>query len=108
MENKDELKERDIKNRRCYYFDDIMRAWDIDINTDFSGILLEEKLYKEKNENILIYEISYKTSTGAKPVRIRYDKIDRFIKIHNKIRSLVLFDEWCDKICDRIKYLVSK
>ena len=21
---------------------------------------------------------------------------------------LVLFDEWCDKICDRIKYLISK
>ena len=32
-----------------------MRAWDIDINTDFSGILLDEKLYKEKNRNILIY-----------------------------------------------------
>ena len=31
-----------------------MRAWDIDINTDFSGILLDEK-YKEKNRNILIY-----------------------------------------------------
>ena len=49
MESKDELKETDIKNCRSYYFDDIMRAWDIDIDTDFSGILLEEKLYKEKN-----------------------------------------------------------
>ena len=26
MESKDELKEIDIKNRTCYYFDDIMKA----------------------------------------------------------------------------------
>ena len=39
---------------------------------------------------------------------VRYDKIDGFIKIHDKIRYLVLFDEWCDKICDRINYLISK
>ena len=45
---------------------------------------------------------------GAKPLRIRYNKIDGFIKIHNKIRYLVLFDEKCDKIWDRIKYLKSK
>ena len=102
------LKKNDIKNRTRYYFDDIMRAWDIDIETDFSGILLDEKLCKEKNENILIYDISYKTSTSAKPLRIRYNKIDGFIKIHNKIRYLVLFDEWCDKVYDRIKYLISK
>ena len=25
-----------------------------------------------------------------------------------KIRYLVLFDDWCDKICDRIKYLISE
>ena len=45
---------------------------------------------------------------GAKPLRIKYNKIDGFIKTHNKIRYLVLFDEWCDKICHRIKYLISK
>ena len=80
MEIKDELKETGIKNRTCYYFDDIMRAWGIDIDTDFSDTLLNKKLYKEKIENILIYEISYKTSMGAKPLRIRYDKVDGFIK----------------------------
>ena len=37
-----------------------------------------------------------------------YAREDRFIEIHNKIRYLVLFDEWCDKILDRMKYLVSK
>ena len=39
---------------------------------------------------------------------VRYDKIDGFIKVHDKIRYLVLFDEWCDKIYDRINYLISK
>ena len=29
-----------------------MTAWDIDIDNDFSGILLEEKLYKEEKEYI--------------------------------------------------------
>ena len=79
------IKRDDLKNRTCYYFDDVMRAWDIDVKIDFSDISLEEKLYKENNENILIHEISYKYSTDAKPLRIRYDKIDGFIKIHNKI-----------------------
>ena len=100
MESKDKLKEVVFKNRTCYYFDDTIRVWDIDIDTDFSDILLDKKLYKEKNKNILIYDISYKTSTGAKPLRIRHEKMDEFIKIHNKIRYLVLFDGWCDKICD--------
>ena len=85
-----------------------MRAWDIDIDTDFSGILLDKKLYKEKHENISIHDISYKTSTGAKALGIRYNKTDRFIKIQNKIRCLVLFDEWRDKIYYRIEYLVNK
>ena len=61
----------------------IIKACDIDIDTDFSGILLDEKLYKEKNENIIIYHISCKTSTGSKPLRIWYNTLDRFIKIHN-------------------------
>ena len=56
MESKDELKEMDIKNLACYYFDDIIN--DIDIN--FSDIFLDEKLY----ENISVYDISYKTSAN--------------------------------------------
>ena len=70
----------------------------------FSDILLDEKLYKEKYENILIYDISYKTSTGGKPLRISVDKIDAFIKTHNGIRCLVLFDYGClQKIWNGIK-----
>ena len=106
MESKDELKEVDIKNCTCYYFDDIMRVRDRDI--DFSDILLDEILYNKRYENILIYDISYKTSTGEKPLRIRFDKIDGFIKIHDGIKYLLLFDpSWYDDIYDRIKYLIS-
>ena len=38
---KNELKENDIKNYACYYFDDVMR--DIDINS--RDILLDGKRY---------------------------------------------------------------
>ena len=102
MGNKDELKEIDIKNRACYYFDDIIK--DIDIN--FSNILLDEKLY----ENISVYDISCKSSTGPKPLCIRFDKIDRFIRVRGvEFRHLVLFDYGLfDKICDKIKDLISE
>ena len=46
MESQNKLNEIDIKNCSYYYFDDIMRVWDRDF--DFSDILLDEKLYKEK------------------------------------------------------------
>ena len=39
---------------------------------------------------------------------MRYDKMDRFIKIHNKIKYLVLFDDWCDEIFNRIKVIGFK
>ena len=68
MESKDELKEIDIKNLTRYHFDDIIRARNRCIYS--SNILLNEKLYKKNYENILIFDISYKTSTGAKPLRI--------------------------------------
>ena len=50
-----------------------------------NDILLDEKLFKENHGNILIYDISYKTSTGAKPLRFMLDKIDGFIKVCNRI-----------------------
>ena len=52
-----------LKNRTCYYFDEIMRVKDI----DFSDILLDQKSYKTY-ENILLYDISYKTFMGVKPI----------------------------------------
>ena len=43
-------------------------------------------------------------------MRIRFDKIDGFIRIlDSEIKHLVLFDhELFDKICDRIKHLISE
>ena len=47
--------------------------------------------------------------TKLKQLQDHYDKMDGFIQIHNEIRCLVLFDcGWFDKICDRIKYFISK
>ena len=51
MKGKDELKESDIKNCRCYYFDDIMIVWVTNIDTNFSNFLLDEELYKEKTKS---------------------------------------------------------
>ena len=42
MERRDELKEIYIKNRVCYYFDDIINGSKI----NFSNILLGKKLYE--------------------------------------------------------------
>ena len=47
-----------MKDRTCYYFDDIIKIE----NFDFDIFLLHEK----SNENILICGISYKTLIGAK------------------------------------------
>ena len=44
---------------------------------DFDNILIDEKSLK----NILIYDISYKTLIGLKPLRIRFGKIEGFIRI---------------------------
>ena len=78
MESKDGLKEIDIKNRMCFYFDDTMRVGDI----YFNDTLFDEKAY----ESILIYDISF--FMGAKPLRFRFEKIDGFIKICDGIRYL--------------------
>ena len=46
---------------------------------------------------------------GSIPSRIRFDEIERYIKIYDGIRYLVLFSNCLyDKICDRTKYLISK
>ena len=39
----------------------------------------------------MIYDISYKTFMGAKPLLIRFAKIDGIIKIYDGTRHLVLF-----------------
>ena len=50
-------------------------------------MLIDEK----SNENILVYNISYKTLIDAKPLRIRFDKADGFIRIYGRTRYFILF-----------------
>ena len=65
---------------------------------DLDNILIDEK----SHENILIYDISYKTLIGSKPLRIRFDKIDGFIRIYDGTRYLTLFGfEKIDATYDR-------
>ena len=45
-----------------------------------------------------------KTSTRVKPLPIRFNKIDGYIKFHNKVRYLVLFDDLMSGI---IKYVIG-
>ena len=79
MESK-ELKEINIKNHTCYYFDDIIKVEDFNLD----NILIDEKSYK----NFFAYNMSYKTLIDAKPLHIRFDKTDR---AYEGDRYLVLF-----------------
>ena len=98
MEN-NEFNNIRIKNGTCYYFNDIIKLEEFDV--DYA--LIDEK----SNKNILIYDI-YKTLIEIKPLRIRFDKIDWFIRIYDGIRCLVLFgSEKYDAINNRIRYLIS-
>ena len=82
MEN-NELKKVPIKNRTCYYFNGIIKLEDFDLD----NILIDEK----SQVNILVYNISYKTSIDSKRFHIRSSKIDGFIRIYGGTRYLTLF-----------------
>ena len=68
----------------CYYFDHIIKLEVVGLD----NVLIDEK----SHENILIYDISFKALIVSKPLRIEFDKIDRFIKIYDGTRYLSLFD----------------
>ena len=96
MESNDKLKEIDIKNCTCYYFNNIIKIEDF----DFDNV----KSYK----NILVHDISYKTLIGAKPFDIRFDKRNEFIRVYNGARYLVLFGlEKYDPNFYRIRYIIG-
>ena len=57
MDSNEELKEIGIKNRTCYYFDNIIKTEDFNLD----NFLIDEKSY----ENVLVYIISWKTLIGA-------------------------------------------
>ena len=100
MESNDKLKEIDIKNRTYYYCNDIIKIEGFDLD----NILIDEKSY----ENILVYNISYKILIDSKPLGIRFDKIDGFIRVYDGTRFLVLFgSKKYDSIYNRVRYSIS-
>ena len=79
-----------IINCTCYYFDNIIKIEDCDLD----NIL---KSY----ENIL-------NLFAAKSLRIRFDKIDGFIRLFDGTRYLILFGrEKYDFVYNRIRCLIG-
>ena len=63
---------------------------------------------EKSQKDILIFDILYENLIGAKPLRIRFDKIDGFIRSYDGTRYLRLFgSEKFDAIYNRIGYLTS-
>ena len=83
MSSNDALKEIDIKNRTRYYFDDIIKIEDCNLD----NILIDGK----SHENILVYNTSYKTLIDVNPLCIRFEKIDGFNRVYDGTRYLVFF-----------------
>ena len=75
MTKNDELIEVDIRNCKCYFFDDM-----ISIN-DFNSenIKKDNKSFKD----ILIYYTGYETSDGVEPLYVDFNKINEFIEDDN-------------------------
>lgn len=75
----------------------------INVNNLDIDILVDEK----SDENVLIYDSAYKVHCGIKPLCITLDKVDEYIRKHDKTRYLELFHSngKYDKIFDRIGYL---
>ena len=71
---------------------------------DLDNILIDEK----SHENILIYNISYKTLIDPKPLGIRFDIIDGFIRIYDGTRYLTLFgSKKFEAISNKSRYLIN-
>ena len=63
---------------------------------------------EKSQKDILILDILYENLIGAKPLRIRFDKIEGFIRSYDGTRYLRLFgSEKFDAIYNRIGYLTS-
>ena len=61
----------------CYYFDSMINSEDFNLN----NISIDEK----SQENILIYDVSYKTLIDSIFLRIKFFEIDWIIRIHDGI-----------------------
>ena len=77
------LKKINIKNHACYYVDEIIEIKDFNVD----NIVTDEKSY----ENFLVYDILHKSLINSRTLRIRFDKVDGFIRVYDGTRYLVLF-----------------
>ena len=59
----------------CYYFDEITKLEDFNLDNIWIG--------KKPQENILIYEISYKPLIDIEFLCIRFFKINGFIRVYD-------------------------
>ena len=56
---------------------------------------------------ILVYDISYRSLIGVKPLYIRFDKVDGFIIVYDGATYLLLFGpKKYDAIYNKIRYLI--
>ena len=87
--------------RTYYYFDDIIKIEDF----NFDNILINEK----SNKNVLVNDISNKNLFGSKPLPIRFNEVDGFIRVYDGTRYLTLLgSEIYDAIYNRIRYFISR
>ena len=57
----------------------------------------------------MVYDVSYKTLTVTKPLRIRFDEVDGLIRVYGVTRYLVSFGpEIYDAINNRNRYLINQ
>ena len=55
------------------------------------------------------YNISFKTLIASKPLCIRFNKVNQFIRVYDRTRYLVLFAlEEYDAIFNTIRYLIGQ
>ena len=67
-----------IKTRTCYYSEDKIKFEDFGEDS----LLIDENTYK----NILVCDILYKVLIDPKPLCIRFDKVDGFIRVYDENR----------------------
>ena len=86
MENENDFLKNDIKKK-------LMCAFILITQWELLTLMLEifYQMKKKKNENILIYDISYKTTfMSSIPLRISFDKVDGLLKsMINQIFSII-------------------
>ena len=84
----------------CYYFNDIIKVEDLDLD----NVLIDEK----SHENILIYDISYKTQLIQNLSILDLIKQMDLLELNDGTRYLTLLrSEKYEAIYNRIRYLIT-